>query len=53
MENALVPILQPFNSYNNNSIVIMDNASIHHVDYVTRLILQTGALLYFFNSLLP
>jgi len=32
VENALLPILQPFNGSNPRSIVIMDNASIHHVD---------------------
>ena len=31
----------------------MDDASIHHVDYVTRLILQTGALLYFLPPYSP
>ena len=42
----LVPKLQPFNGTNTNSIIIMDNASIHH----TRDVLQTlegfGVLVY-------
>ena len=41
IETSLLPILQPFG--NPNSIIVMDNASIHHVDKVTQLIVQTGA----------
>jgi len=31
---TLLPILNPFDANNSLSIVIMDNASIHHVDHV-------------------
>ena len=34
----LLPILMPFNYINPRSVVIMDNASIHHVEEVTDLI---------------
>ena len=47
VKDSLVPILQPFNCCNPNSIVVMDNASIHHIAEVADLILQTGALLRF------
>ena len=50
VKDSLVPILQPFNCTNPNSIVVMDNASIHHVDTVAEHILQTGALLRFQQS---
>lgn len=50
---SLVPILHPFNGYNPNSIVVMDNAAIHHVDSVAELILQTGALLHFLPPYSP
>ena len=29
---CLVPILQPFNEVNTKSVVVLDNASIHHVE---------------------
>ena len=53
VKDSLVPILQPFNCVNPNSIVVMDNASIHHVDPVARLILQTGALIRFLPPYSP
>ena len=31
VNNTLVPILKPFDGNNSLSVVIMDNASIHHV----------------------
>ena len=34
VNNTLVPILKPFDGNNSLSVVIMDNASIHHVDGV-------------------
>ena len=48
VRSCLLPILQPFNGVNAHSVVIMDNASIHHVDCVTDLIeSQAGARLLF------
>ena len=44
VENILLPHLLPFNGINLRSIVVMDNASIHHVEEVTDLIeVQAGA----------
>ena len=44
-KDCLVPHLLPFNGVNPRSTVIMDNASIHHVEEVTNLIeTQTGAI---------
>lgn len=51
--HSLMPILQPFNGYNRNSIVIMDNASVHHIDGATELIIQSGALLHFLPPYSP
>lgn len=34
VRKCLLPILMPFNAINPNSIVVLDNASIHHVDYM-------------------
>ena len=53
IKDSLVPMLQPFNCSNPNSIVVMDNAPIHHVDEVAELIIQTGALLHFLPPYSP
>ena len=53
IKDSLVPILQPFNCCNPDSIVVMDNASIHHVDEVAELIIQTGGLLHFLPPYSP
>ena len=53
VRNSLLPVLKPFNGSNRNSIVIMDNASIHHVDEVCQLILSSGALLWFLPPYSP
>lgn len=48
IRNCLLPILLPFNGINPLSVVIMDNASIHHVDGVKDLIEnQAGARLLY------
>ena len=44
VQNCLLPHLMPFNGVNPRSVVIMDNASIHHIDAVTDLI-KTQAML--------
>ena len=38
VRNFLLPMLKPFNYINTHSVVIMDNASIHHVQDVIDLI---------------
>ena len=54
MQDCLLPVLQPFNCVNKNSIVILDNASIHHVDEVTELIEeQAGARVLFLPPYSP
>ena len=47
VRNHLLPILQPFDGYNAKSVVVMDNASIHHVDSVVACINSVGALVHF------
>ena len=46
-------ILNPFNGVNQHSVVIMDHASIHHVDTVQDLIERAGARLIFLPPYLP
>ena len=50
LEEKLSAVLLPFNGSNTNSIVIMDNASIHHVNGVVALLETLGILVF---SLLP
>ena len=45
IERSLLPHLLPFDGINHNSVVVMDNASIHYNARVERLILSVGALL--------
>ena len=53
VQRNLLPKLQPFNGINPHSVVIMDNASIHHVDDVVGLINEVGALVHFLPSYSP
>ena len=53
IRNYLLTILQPFNGVNSKSVVIMDNASIHHVDFNVYLIESTGAKLLFLPPYSP
>ena len=50
VQNCLLPVLKPFNYLNSHSVVIMDNASIHHVRDVVDLIEnQAGARCVFYH----
>ena len=53
VEHTLLPILQPFDGRNARSIVVMDNASVHHVSKVAELIHGVGALLRFLPAYSP
>lgn len=53
VEDALVPYLQPFNGVYAHSIVLLDNASIHHVEDVVDTIQCTGALTQFLPPYSP
>ena len=53
VQHCLLPILLPFDGENPRSVVVLDNASIHHVDLVTRLISATGALVRFLPPYSP
>lgn len=44
VENSLKPKVLPFNGTNPRSVIILDNCAIHHVDEVTQLLQETGAL---------
>ena len=53
IERCLLPILLPFDGDNPRSVVVLDNASIHHVDSVSRLISAAGALVRFLPPYSP
>jgi len=50
---SLVPLLQPFDGRSPRSVVVMDNASIHHVDQVASAIQSTGAILRYLPPYSP
>ena len=47
VQRRLLNIIQPFDGNNACSVVVMDNASIHHVDTVVELITAAEALVRF------
>ncbi len=47
------PIVMPFDGQNSRSIVVMDNASIHHLDKVHEIITGVGAKLCFLSPYSP
>lgn len=53
IERCLLPQLLPFNGTNPRSVVIMDNASIHHVEPAVELIEEHGAMLHFLPPYSP
>lgn len=53
VQYSILPNLMPFNGTNQHSIVVMDNASIHHVDGITDLIQGVGAIPLFLPPCSP
>ena len=54
IQRCLLPILLPFDGGDNpRSVVVLDNASIHHVETVRQLISATGALVRFLPPYSP
>ena len=49
----LLPLLMPFNGINPHSVVVMDNASMHHVEGISGLITEAGALLIYLPPYSP
>jgi len=47
LEKSVLPHLLPFNGVDPHSILLMDNASIHHTDGVISLFQSIGALVHF------
>ena len=53
VQRSLLNIIQPFNGTNARSVVVLDNASIHHVEAVCSLISAAGALVRFLPPYSP
>jgi transposase len=49
----LLPQLQPFNGVNSNSVIIMDNCTIHHIPEVVEIIQEVGAIVHFLPPYSP
>ena len=51
--NSLSSKLQAFNGHNPNSVIVLDNAAIHHSDNVVQAIQSTGAIAHFLPPYCP
>ena len=53
VEKALMPNVMPFNGSNPRSVIILDNCAIHHIDEVTLLLQETGAIVHWLPPYSP
>ena len=53
VQKYLLPHLMPFDGINPHSVVIMDNASIHHINEVVQMIQGVGAMVIFLPPYSP
>ena len=53
VHGQLLPHLKPFDGSNEHSIVVMDNATIHHVDGIVNMIEEVGAMVMFLPPYSP
>ena len=53
VESCLLPHLMPFNGINPHSVVVLDNASIHHVEGIMSMVEEVGALVLFLPPYSP
>lgn len=53
IERHLIPHPHPFNGINLNSVVIMDNCTIHHVPEICEIIEDVGAMVHFLPPYSP
>ena len=53
VRTILLPLLKPYNGQNKHSVVVMDNASIHHLETVQDMILGIGAIIRFLPPYSP
>lgn len=53
VRRSLIPNMLPFNGVNPQSIAVLDNCAIHHVQEVKQLFQDAGILLFFLPSCSP
>ena len=53
IERYLLPHLLPFNGTNPRSVILLDNATIHHTEHVIKLIQSVGAIVHFLPPYSP
>ena len=53
LEHNILPIMQPFNGTNPRSILVLDNASIHHVNEVIGLVNRRGVMIRYMPAYSP
>ena len=53
VQNDLLPHMMPFNGVNPHSVLVLDNASIHHVDGIMSMVESIGALVLFLPPYSP
>ena len=53
VQSALLPHLMPFNDVNPNSVVVLDNCSIHHITKIVQMIEELGTLVLFLPPYSP
>ena len=53
IEKSVLPSMLPFDGVNPRSILVMDNASVHHVDQVLEMVDNAGCLLWFLPAYSP
>ena len=53
IESQLLPNLMAFDGHNSNSVVVLDNCSVHHVSGVVEAIGDVGALVHFLPPYSP
>ena len=53
IRGTLIPNMLPFNGFNHNSVVVMDNCSIHHIEPATSLLESAGIVTMFLPPYCP
>lgn len=53
IDNSLLRHVMPFNGHNPHSVVVLDNASIHHTDNIIHILQSVGVLVHFLPPYSP
>ena len=53
VRDSLSTVVQAFDGVNQNSVIVLDNASIHHMDKVVQSLKNTGVMVHFLPPYCP